>query len=373
MKEFLSVCGFAFLLAVLSPLNNCRVDVNGKKRLTGIPQLIMIILIMGVFIGLRTRCNDTGAYRHAYELTVAFPDILKDFDWSIGSNPGFVLTDSVLKAMNFSTQSFLMFYALLTVSAYIIFIKKYSPNLPMSLFLLVATGAYLFTAAAIKQTAATALALAAVTFALDGKWLRFFALLALAATFHPFVLVYFAVPFLMFKPVTKKTYILLGVTAVLALSLKYLLGAINSFAEIFTDSYTSNSFSGDGVNIFRVLVCNVPTLIMILFKDELFENSTKEENLIMNLTMMNGAIMIIGIFGTANYFARLANFFVIAQTISIPIIIQKFKDDKKIIVKAGAYVGYTLYFCYSNLILQPFSEEFEKISLFEYLSSLFLK
>lgn len=329
--------------------------------------IVMIFLLLAVFVGLRTRMNDTGAYRHGYELTALFPDILNGFDWSLGSNPGFNILNSLIKTAGFSTQSFLMIYSLITNGLYIRFLKRYSSNFLLSLFLFITTGVYLFTAAAIKQAFATALALYALDFAIQKKWVRFIAIILLAMTFHPYVLVYFAVPFLMFKPGTRRTYVLMLGTVVGAIIMQRYMGVIVGFTEAFGDSYSVEEFSGAGVNLFRIAVCNVPLVLLFWFNRSLYLKSDRANSLIGNLTMVNGIIMFLGIFGTANYFARLANFFLCTQAITIPYMLKQMKEKDRTFFTIATVMGYTLYFCYEKIILYPFSTNFERTELFEYL------
>lgn len=334
--------------------------------------VVMIFLLLAVFVGLRTRMNDTGTYRHGYELLASFPGILKDFDWSLGSNPGFTLCNSIIKAIGFSTQSFLMIYSLITNGLYIRFLKRYSSNFLLSLFLFIATGVYLFTAAAIKQAFATALALYALDFAIQKKWVRFIAIILFAMTFHPYVLVYFAVPFLMFTPGTRRTYVLMLGTVVGAIIMQKYMGVIVGFTEAFGDSYSVEEFSGAGVNLFRVAVCNVPLVLLFWFNRALYLKSDKANSLIGNLTMMNGIIMFLGIFGTANYFARLANFFLCTQSITIPYMLRQMKDKDRKLFTAATVAGYVLFFYYENMLSNPFSVQFERMSFLEYMRNIFV-
>ena len=90
--------------------------------------------------------------------------------------------------------------------------------------------------------------------------------------------------------------------------LRPLLGMVVNITTLLGEEYTISEFTGEGVNIFRVLVCNVPLVLSYIYRKKLFADSSETENLMVNLTMLNGAIMFVGLFGTANYFARLANF-----------------------------------------------------------------
>ena len=105
--------------------------------------------------------------------------------------------------------------------------------------------------------------------------------------------------------------------------LRPLLGMVVNITTRLGEEYTISEFTGEGVNIFRVLVCNVPLVLSYIYRKKLFTDSSETENLMVNLTMLNGAIMFVGLFGTANYFARLANYFLIFQSLSLPRMLKK--------------------------------------------------
>lgn len=178
---------------------------------------------------------------------------------------------------------------------------------------------------------------------------------------------YLAVPFMTFKPWTKITYWMLAAFIAAGFLLRPLLGTVVNITTLLGEEYTVSSFTGDGVNMFRVLVCNVPMVLSFLYRKKLFADSSKAENLAMNLTMLNGAIMFDGLFGTANYFARLANYFLIFQSLSLPWMLKKIggKDGK--VLTALLVLGYAAYFYYANAINQPFDHYFARLSLAEYL------
>lgn len=327
---------------------------------------LLIIILLAGFAGLRTHCNDTGAYRHGYELITA--DSWEASDKSIGSNPLFNWVNYQLKMRGVSTQNFLMFWAFLTVGCYVFFAYRYSESFPLTIFLLFTTGCYTFAFAGIKQAAAVGIAVIAVVFALKKKWILFLAGVAVATLIHPYSLMYLLVPWMEFRPWTRKTYWMLVIFLAAGFLLRPLIGTVVNITTLLGEEYTVSSFTGDGVNIFRVLVCNVPLVLSFLYRGKLFADSSKEENLMMNLTMLNGAIMFVGLFGTANYFGRLANYFLIFQSLSLPWMLKKIggKDGK--ILTAMMIVGYCAYTYYANVINQPFDQDFARLSLSEYFS-----
>lgn len=342
--------------------------VNPNRRHRLIACTLVIIILLAGFAGLRTHCNDTGAYRHGYELiTETYWDAS---DKSVGSNPLFNWVNYQLKMRGVSTQNFLMFWAAVTVGCYIVFLHRYSSNYTAALFLLFTTGCYGFVFAGIKQAAAVGIALIGAMCALKKKWVPYAACIAIATLIHPYSLMYLIVPFMQFKPCGKKTILLLIVAILGGLFLRPLLGTIVSITSMIGEEYTVSEFSDSGVNIFRVLVCNVPTVFAFMYRKQLFVDCTNEENLMVNLAMINGAIMFIGLFGTANYFARLANYFLIFQSISLPWMLKKIGGRDGKTLTALMVMGYLAYFFYGNIIAIPFDQDFARLTIAEYLAQL---
>ena len=328
-------------------------------------------VIMAVFVGLRIKYNDTLTYINGYiNITNSFSDF-NEFNWSLGANPGFELMNRIFRWFEISSQTFVMIYAVFTICIYMWFIRKYTSNIFVSAFLFFTMGIYTFTMAAIKQTFAVALCLVAVHCALQKKWFSFVVLILIASTFHPYALMYLIVPFLMFKPWTQKTYLLLGTCIVLGIVLQSLFENIVSITTLLGEEYTTDSFSGEGVNVFRVLVVWIPVVLSFWTKNFLVKNENSADDLFLNLSMLNAGIMFVALFGTANYFARLANYFLIFQTISLPYIFKFFTEKNKKVLLICSLSGYLLYFYYANAIAQTFDAGFIKSSVFEYIKSLF--
>lgn len=331
---------------------------------------IIMTAILGGYLGLRTSYNDTYTYIIAYERVRPFPQFWSSFDYSLSADPGFNLCNGIMKTIGISTQSWLMIYALVTVGLYLHFIRKHRNYLMQNIYLFFCVGAYMFAGAAIKQSIATAICLCGLSFALENKWIKYCLIVFIGMTFHAYAAVFFLVPFLMFKPWSKKTVALIIGTVIIAFSLRTLFGTIVEITASIGEGYSIASFSGEGVNIFRVLVCNAPTLLAVFFHEEIFDKTDKKENLFFNMSMINGCIMFIGMFGTANYFARLANFFVMAQSITLPCIVEKLSGKNRQLIKNVMFIGYLGYFYYSmNVVYGTFS--MSHITLWQYLQQLF--
>lgn len=330
---------------------------------------IFLILVVAVFAGLRISYNDTWTYRINYEVLTG-TDFLA-IDMALGKNPGFNFISTLFRVLGVSTQSYIMFFTLLIISIYVWFIRKYTNSFWMSVFFFFTMGCYTFTMSAIKQCVAVAFCLIGVDCAIQKKWGLFIFWVLLAVTFHPYALMYLAVPFLMFNPWTNKTYVMMAIFGVLGVTLQGLLGTIVDVTSMMGESYDATTFSKEGINIFRLLVVWIPVLLSFLARKFLKSNNDRATNLIVNLSTLNAEIMFVGLFGTANYFGRLANYFLIFQTMSLPFLFNFFQQQSRKLLIVGAIAGFLLYFYYANGIMEPFNSVFSQTSLFNYLKTLF--
>lgn len=328
----------------------------------------VLILVLGFFCGLRTWGNDTVTYVEIYNLLTPTLDHLSSEKlWNFSDGIALTFLFSLFKTWQFTAQDMLMFFAFATAIPYVLFVRRYSTNLMFGVFLMFATGFYTFSLAAIKQSMATGICLWAVTAAIDKKWIRYLLLVGLASLFHPYAIVYLLVPLMFFKPWTPRMFVYIAVFVLAGFYLDSLIGTVLDITDMMGAEYDAESFTQEGVNIFRVLVSFVPLALSIFYRDRLFKKSTRAENLMFNLAMLNALIMFVGLFGTANYFARLANYFLPAQVIVLPWILQKASSQDRGWLTPACIVGYTGYFIYENAIIRPFSG-YSHMSFWKYLS-----
>ena len=332
---------------------------------------LLLILLLGVFCGLRTFYNDTVTYIQIYNQTPTLDVFLRNNTSTYAQGIGFAYLNSLMKTLGFSTQDYLMFYSMVTAFCYVRFVRKNTDNFQLAVFLMFTTGFYTFSFAAIKQCMATAICLLGMDFLMQKKSVPYVLTVAAASLFHPYALVYLLLLFMDFRPLTWKTYLYIGVFVVIGFGLNRIIGTIVDVTTVMGADYDMTSFVGEGVNIFRVLVCFVPLVLAFVCGWKLFANSTRTENILFNMAMLNALIMFVGLFGTANYFARLANYFLPAQVVAIPWMLKKIAEQDRKILTVLCIVGYTGYFMYGNLVQSVFDNCFSQITLWQYISSHF--
>lgn len=354
-------CGLAFLSEKYTFAWNGR-----PSKVLNYTIVVLLIAYLSLFAGLRTGYNDTYAYISGYKAMAAFPAILTDFSWELGDNPGFILLNSLMKAAGFSAQSFVLSYSILFVAVTVSFLKKYSSSFTLSIFLFVCAHGYLFSLAAMKQCTSIAIGLMAIPLMLKRRWISYVLIILLAATFHPYILLFLLIPFLRFRPWSTGTWIMLAATVGAGLFLPQIIGTVIDAAALLGDGYDANSFIGEGVNIFRVLVASVSMLLSLVFRHRLVRSDLKDDTFI-NCSFLYACIMFVGLFGTANYFGRLANYFVLFPALVIPAILKKLSNQDRHFLTASMVICYLAYFYYGNAINESFAQEFSRITIWNYL------
>lgn len=375
MYKLLPTLIFSILMAYMSDkYSSYEYDAGGVKQYIRKDKFFYMIMSisMAILVGLRTSGNDTDTYRAMYESIQGNMTAFTSIDWKdLAAAPGHEFVCACLKNLGASTQDYFMLFAIVSIIIYLWFIRKYTNNIMLSLYYFITMGVYTFAMAAIKQTIAGAILLIATDRAAEKKYLAFLFYVILAELFHPYAFVYLIIPFMFFIPWTKKTYWLMGGTVVISLLLSRMMGGILAMTDALGGNYSSTEFSGEGVNIFRVLTVWVPVLLSFWMRRKIRKNNTRIGNMIINLSMVNAMIMFIGLFGTANYFARLANYFLIFQVLALPLIFYYFSNSNKKVLTITSILCYFIFFFYDQTIVYgAFDDRFNFISLFEYIDQL---
>lgn len=352
-----------------------KLDGYGAKEYIHKDWIIFFLMALGmaIFVGLRTWGNDTGTYRQIYEGLGNSLSAIAEIDWiNVSAAPGLTFCSILLKSIGASFQDYLMVFAVFTVLTYLWFIRKYTSDIWLSVYFFLTMGVYTFTMAAIKQTTAVAFLVIATDRAINKKWWKFILWVAIAELFHPYAFVYLAVPLLFFSPWSKRTYFLLIGTILVAFSLSNLMSGILAMTDSLGYNYDIDAFIGDGVNIFRVMVVWAPIMLSFLARSSLSKNADRVAQVTINASMINAMIMFIGLFGTANYFARLANYFLIFQTLALPYLFRYFTFESKKLLKTVCIIAYGGYFYYASAIAQGgFDNGYAFMSFLDFIKQLF--
>ena len=376
MSKILSITIFAMFFAFLSHNRSGYDPIHSTYRRK--ERLFYAIMTIGliIFAGLRTGYNDTEVYRHLYRTAVeqieAGQGVLDGINWlKIGENPGYFLVIRVMALLKVPLQSYIMIFSAFYIGVNLWFFRKYSCNIWLSILIYISFAGYVFSLAAIKQCTAMALCMLATDRAINKKYVRCVLYILVACTFHPYALMYLIVPFLFFRPWSKYTVFMLAFFGAVGFGMQTLVGTILNVTDMLGESYDASTFVGEGVHPIRLLVTAVPVFISLVTAQQIGEHKEQDQYVITNLTMLNAEIMFVALFGTANYFARLANYFVPFQAVSIPWLLKLYDRQGKRTMIFLATLGYSAFFFYSYFLHESFDDYFWQTSLWGYLQSLF--
>lgn len=102
------------------------------------------------------------------------------------------------------------------------------------------------------------------------------------------------------------------------------LGAMVAEVEVFDEHQ---------INILRVLVYWVPAILALIFRRRLFSDSTRIENLFVNMSIVSAFILTIGLVQGANLYARMAAYFEICNRNCVAL------DDQEAVYQAVCTAG----------------------------------
>lgn len=336
--------------------------------------MIVVIVWMTCFSFLRTSYNDTWNYIYAWNSS----DGVKAF---LGSGELLDLTSNPLSNLwreishDISNNYHIYFFppALLSSFAAVKLLKRYSVDPAFSMLIFFSLGTYITYVAALKQCFAIFFLLLSIPYAIDRKYIRFYLLVFLAILFHTHAFMFAIVPLLFGKPWGKVTIVFFLAALFAMATYDATLGAFMEYAQSMGALVAEiEVFDNNSINVLRVVVYWVPAMLALAFRKRLFSNSTRVENLFVNMSMISAFILMIGLIQAANLFARMAAYFEIGTAIALPWMIKKlFTKRSGQFITVFAAVLYFGYFLYEFGISKNFDNDYAAISLWQFVTSLF--
>lgn len=309
------------------------------NKLMAAAAAISLVLVSG----LRNNIGDTVFYMHAYKInTFTWETIFQSKDY------GFGILQMLLKQVSEDPQILIFVTALVTNIIIVIVFYKHSRLFEISLYVYIASGAFIVSMNGVRQFLAAAIVFAVTKSLLDGKWKTYMLVVILASFIHQSALVMIPLYFI----VRRKAWT--GLTLImLSLSILIVLG-FHQFSELLftaikdTQYSEYQSFDEGGANLIRVLVNTVP-LIIGYFGRRKLRDIFPESDIIVNLTLIGLILMIIS---TQNWiFARLSIYFSLYQLLLFGWVVKVFREKDQKLIYVGVILFYFLYFYYENIII----------------------
>lgn len=336
--------------------------------------LTLAITWMTCFSFLRTNYNDTANYIHMWTTAPSIGDFLKSgalLDWT--DNPLSELWKSIAHDISDSYHVYFLLPAFLSSYAMVKLLKRYSVDPVLGILLFFSVGTYVMFVAAMKQSIAIAILIYALPYAIDRKYGRFYLLVFVAMLFHTHAFIFLPLPFFFGKPWGKVTWSLLTLVLLSMVTYDQTYGAFMNFAQsIGANVVDFEVFDGHSIHPLRVVIYAIPALLTLIYRDRLFRDSTREENLFANMSIVAAFILSVGLVQGANLFARMATYYEIAFGITLPWIIRKLFNRRSAgLVATIAGILYFAYFLYEFGVSKGFDGEYRSITIWQFVVELF--
>ena len=326
------------------------------------------------FFFLRTSYNDTGTYIFFWENAPTVKDFIADGGLTdLTDNPLSILWQTFSHQYIGNYHVYFLLPSILINFAVIKLLKSYSVSPVFSTIIYFSVGTCILYMAAMKQCFAMFFLLLSIPYAEKKQYVRFYLLVFIAILFHTHAFMFALLPFLFGKPWNKVTwaglFVALFVMATYNTTMTAFMNLAQSIGALVADIEV---FDGHQINVLRVIIYWIPTALALFFRERLFQDSTRMENLFVNMSIVSSMILMLGLVQGANLYARMAGYFEIAMAISLPWMLKKlFTEQSFKMVSAIATVLYFGYFLYEFGISKFFDEQYRAITLWEFISELF--
>lgn len=314
--------------------------VNGCRKYSNLGNL-QIILCAAVLIfvsGFRWKVGtDFGAYISSYgRYKEEWWNFIKTFD-----EPGIAVLAKVGSFLYDSPVILLLLAAFITVTLYIITIKKYCNLFQMGILLFIFIGSWHGSFNAMRQYLAAAIIFAGHRFIYEKKLWKYLLVVGLATCFHITALVMLPIYFIVNKRLSFKSIcVIVGMVLVIRYSYDYFF-AIMSFIK--ESDQTQYAYMLRAVNATRILVAFAPLLVALLAKNTK-EMKNPETQFYIMLLVVNAGFM----FGTSGsaYLARIGIYTECFGTLALPRLMNCFKSTSKKLAILIILVLYCVFWFY---------------------------
>lgn len=283
---------------------------NTLKKSSNIFYCIMLVLPIVLSAAFRTTFGDQG-YKIEYRIiNWSFHDLIEIIK-NGAKGPGYqVLVYLGTKILGNNAEVFFFIVAAFQMYSLIRLYRKYSLDLWISIFIFVTTGDYLsWMQNGIRQFIAVTLILLFSDWIFEKKYLKIGIIILIAGTIHTSALLMIPIIFIVQGKAFNRKTVLVSIAVILLLV--YLEQAVPVVNELLSETEYSGAITdwqtsgNDGVNIFRVLVYSVPTILSLLGYRIIRDYDDNTLNILCNMSVVATLLYIIGMFTSGIYVGRL--------------------------------------------------------------------
>ena len=331
--------------------------------------MLITIFWLTCFSFLRVSYNDTANYIFFWKNTESTLELFENGKLlDLTGNPLSILWQSFSHDVAENYHIYFLLPAVLNSFAIVKLFKTYSLSPAFSLLIFFSIGTYVMYMAALKQCFALFFLLLGIPYAEKKQYVRFYLFVGIAMLFHTHAFMFAVIPLLFNKPWGKVTFAGLIVALFAMATYNVTLGAFMEYAQsigMLVDE--SELFDGHQINYLRVVVYWIPAILALVFRERLFHDASRIENLFANMAIVSAIILMIGLVQGANLYARMAAYFEVATAITLPWMIRKlFINQSARFITIIASICYFGYFCYEFGVSKSFGAQYRAISLWQF-------
>lgn len=259
---------------------------------------------------LRTTFGDQG-YKIVYRANNwSFSQLIEMLQGGAKGPSFYILQFLGMKTVGNNAELFYFIIAAIQMYSIVRIYRKYSVDAWLGVFVFVASTDYMsWMQNGIRQFVAVTFILFFSEWIFQKKTIKFFIVVLIAATFHSSALImipiYFAIQGRAFN---LKMIFATGGTIVLVALLNHvvpILETVLSGTEYRGVIYDWQSSGNDGVNVLRVLVYSVPTIMAFLGRKRILCSGEHLIHIVCNMSIMTTLLYIVGMFTSGIYIGRL--------------------------------------------------------------------
>lgn len=323
-----------------------------RKREVNVFSNFLIAVIL-IYFSAKTIANDVFTYR--LNFSTGNDNLWDIWHQGLGANPLFnTIQYAFRKYISRDPNVFQLFCAVIIQTLFIIFYRRYSVSLSLTLYFVICSGLYYFSVVSWKQSIAMGIGLVCIPLLGKSKPWRYIAIIALSMLIHPYIFLYSMLPLMISDKVwTKKNIIIIMGMLVAGMSLSSLIGpALDLTENIIGDQYAAAFFdSGSGVKIQRILFFAITPVLSVIFKRRLDAHPFPMMNAFIQMSVISFGFMAMSFFGGANFISRMGTYLEPFTYVSLPYILCCIVPSNQKWMKHLTIAIYFIFFCFLQIKL----------------------
>lgn len=313
---------------------------------------ILVFLPIILLVGYRDFwIGDTSAYVAAYKsLPNSVSDYLKIVDWH-DKDPGFYLFSVVIKSLfGADYRIWLIIIAAISGICLAIGYRRYISNVVICAFLFFASADCMgWMMNGMRQFLVAAILFAIFPLLQKKKYIVFIIAVLLLYTVHASCII--VIPLYLCalgKPFNKRTLVIIALSVLAVLFVGNFLNLLDDSLQGTAYSTTVSQFNDDGTNAFRVLVYAVPSILAVIFRKQITDETPEIIKISINMSLIATSIFFISMFTSGIIIGRVPIYFSLFNYILLPWEIKHFFDEQlRKTVWGLMIIFYVIYYCIS--------------------------